>query len=154
MPSPKTASPKSQRPIRQSKIQDLKSKIALVYSVFWVVLAIAPFDRSDWLLENLLVFVTAAFLLATHRRLQLSDLSYVFIAVFLTLHAIGAHYTYEHVPLGDWLRAPLGFRRNHFDRIVHFAFGLLLTYPLAEALHRMIKVAWKWAGAFSFAIVL
>jgi putative membrane protein len=29
--------------------------------------------------------------------------SYVLITAFLTLHAIGAHYTYAEVPFGFWL---------------------------------------------------
>src|SRR5207253_8703386 len=38
------------------------------YMVFWIALAIRPLDRSDWFLENLLVFATASVLIPTYRR--------------------------------------------------------------------------------------
>lgn len=107
------------------------------YFLLWAVLAISPVDRNDWLLENLLAFLSVALLVATYRTFPLSDVSYVLITVFMALHAIGAHYTYAQVPLGFWLKDMLDLSRNHFDRIVHFAFGLLLGYPIREILlHR------------------
>jgi putative membrane protein len=115
------------------------------YAVFWIARAIAPKDRSDWLLENLLVFLTVPALVATYRRFPLSNLSYLFITAFLTLHAIGAHYTYEHVPAGYWVKAWLNLSRNHFDRLVHFAFGLLLAYPVREVFLRIAQVRGFWA---------
>lgn len=124
------------------------------YLGFWVVMAIAPRDRSDWLLENLLVFLVVGFLVITYRRFPLSNLSYLLTTIFLTLHAIGAHYTYEHAAPGYWLKELFGTKRNHFDRVVHFSFGLLLMYPLWEALQRVVKTTRFWAYFLPFAIVL
>src|SRR5690349_14594095 len=94
------------------------------YAIVWVITAIAPLDRHDWFLENLLVFAAVAILIGTYGIFPLSDLSYLLITVFLTLHSIGAHYTYSEVPFGFWLRDTFGFTRNPFDRVVHFSFGL------------------------------
>jgi putative membrane protein len=113
------------------------------YLIIWIGLAIAPLYRSDWLLENILVFVTVAVLVFTYRWFPLSDVSYLLITLFLTLHAIGAHYTYEKVPLGFWLQDAFNLSRNHFDRIVHFSFGFLLGYPLRELLLRVTRTN-KW----------
>jgi putative membrane protein len=115
------------------------------YVLFWIVLAIHPVDRSDWLLENLLVFVTAGVLIPTYRKFQLSSLSYALILLFLAFHAIGAHYTYAKVPAGFWLRDWLHLSRNHFDRIIHFSFGLLLVYPMREFLSRVAGARETWA---------
>jgi uncharacterized membrane protein YjdF len=57
---------------------------------------------------------------------------YVLITLFVALHAAGAHYTYSEMPLGNWLRDALFLARNHYDRVVHFAFGLLIAFPLRE----------------------
>jgi putative membrane protein len=124
------------------------------YVAFWAAMAISPLDRSDWLLENLLVFVGVAFLASSYHRLPLSNLSYLLITIFMTLHAIGAHYTYEQVPLGYWLRDLFGQNRNHFDRLVHFSCGLLLTYPVREALLRVTKTTTFWAYFLPLAIIL
>jgi len=128
--------------------------LLVLYLALWAALAISPLDRSDWLLENLLVFVFVGGLAATYRRLPLSDLSYVLIALFLALHAVGAHYTYAKVPLGFWLKDAFDLSRNHFDRIVHFSFGLLLGYPIRETLLRIIKTSHVWIFFLAFQVVL
>jgi putative membrane protein len=108
-------------------------------------MAVSPVDRGDWLIENLLALSFITVLILTYRRFPLSDFSYFLITVFMTLHAVGAHYTYAQVPLGYWLQESFHLSRNHFDRIVHFAFGLLMTYPFRELLLRTAHVKGAWA---------
>ena len=119
--------------------------LAAWYAVVWVITAIAPLDRHDWFLENLLVVAALAILIGTYRIFPLSYLSYLLITAFMTLHAIGAHYTYSEVPFGFWLRDTLGFARNPFDRIVHFSFGLLMAYPIREVFLRVANARGFWA---------
>lgn len=115
------------------------------YGLLWILLAIAPHDRQDWLLENLLALTAVAALAATYRRFQFSTPSYVLITAFLSLHALGAHYTYSEVPVGFWLQHLFGLSRNPFDRLVHFSYGLLLAYPLREVLIRLGGVRGFWS---------
>jgi putative membrane protein len=98
----------------------------------WALLALAPRHRADWLLENLPTFVAVPAAIAAYRVRPLSDRAYVQATIFLVLHTIGSHYTYSEVPLGDWLREMASLSRNHYDRIVHLAFGLLLLRPMRE----------------------
>lgn len=102
------------------------------YLVFSVAMSIAPASRQFWIAANVLPVLFVIVLALTHRVFPLSNRSYLLITVFLTLHTIGVHYTYSHVPFGGWLQQTLHTDRNHFDRIVHFSFGFLLTYPLEE----------------------
>jgi putative membrane protein len=103
-----------------------------VFSIIWVILAINPSYRADWLLENLLTFVAVPLAVLTFRRFRFSDQAYVQATVFLTLHTVGSHYTYSEVPLGDLFRDAYGLSRNHYDRVIHLSFGLLLLKPMAE----------------------
>ena len=119
--------------------------LAAWYALVWVVTAIAPLDRHDWFLENLLVFGVVIVLVGTYRIFPLSDLSYVLITLFMTLHAVGAHYTYSEVPLGFWFRDTFGFARNPFDRVVHVSFGLLMAYPIREVFLRVANARGFWA---------
>lgn len=105
------------------------------YVVIWVFLAIDPVDRQDWFLENMLGLGLMVLLLTTYRHFPLSDLSYIFITIFMTLHAIGAHYTYSKVSLGFWVQDMWALDRNHFDRLAHFSFRLLLAYPLRKCVY-------------------
>lgn len=119
--------------------------LLLGYGLLWVLLAIAPVNRHDWLLENLLAVGLVTALVSTYRRFTLSLPSYVLITAFMVLHAIGAHYTYSEVPFGFWLKEALALSRNPFDRLVHFAYGLLLVYPLREVLVRLAGVRGGWS---------
>nr|WP_241520836.1 DUF2238 domain-containing protein [Steroidobacter cummioxidans] len=128
------------------------STLAVLFGVLWVALAIAPLHRSDWLLENVLLLLGVAGLVATARVFPLSRISYTMLFVFICLHTIGAHYTYAEVPYDQAGRALLGFsidelfgwERNNFDRVVHFSYGLLLAYPIREVFLRIVSVRGFW----------
>ena len=122
--------------------------------IFWIVTALGPLDRRDWFLENLLVFTYAAVLILSYRKFTFSNLSYGLFTVFLSLHLIGAHYTYSEVPFGYWLQQALDLSRNHYDRIVHFAYGLLIAYPFREILLRAARVSMHWSYFLSVTAVL
>jgi putative membrane protein len=106
----------------------------LVFALAWAALAIDPVYREDWLLENGLTVVIVPIAVAVHRRRPFSDRACIQATLFAILHTIGSHYTYSEVPAGDWLRDAAGLSRNHYDRLVHFAFGLLMLRPLRELL--------------------
>ena len=117
--------------------------IALFLVVFaWS--AIQPAIPEDWLLENLLVFFLLPLLGVSYRWLTLSDLSYLLIFIFLSLHECGAHYQYSDAVPGEWLKHVFQTDRNHYDRVVHFAFGLLLSYPQREILIRKAGLRGGW----------
>src|SRR5262245_51327929 len=113
-----------------------------IYLAIWIALAIKPWYREDWLLENCLVFVAIPALVLTYRKLRFSNFSYACLFVFFVLHEIGAHYTYAKVPYDQWFQAltgntlnsMLGLTRNHYDRLIHFSYGLLMVPPTLELL--------------------
>jgi putative membrane protein len=109
-----------------------------LFGLWWIAMAISPSYRADWVLENVLSVAAVTGLVLTHRRFPLSRVSYTLLFVFGCLHTLGAHYTYAEVPYDDWwmsltgtsFNALLGWERNHYDRFVHFTYGLLIAYPV------------------------
>lgn len=132
----------------------LLSGCLLCYGLLWAWLAINPVNRRDWFLENLLAVALLLVLILTYRRFQLSNTSYCLITLFMTLHAVGAHYTYAEVPLGFWIQDLMSLSRNPFDRIVHFAYGALLAYPVRESLIRLAGVRGLWSYSLSVSSIL
>ena len=130
------------KPFRSNRL--LQGLIAWLI-LLWIITAINPLYPRDWLLENLLVFIWGAVLAVSYRWFRFSNISYGLFTVFLSLHLVGAHYTYAETPFGFWLQDLFDFERNHYDRIVHFAFGLLLAYPMREILLRRSGVGSGWA---------
>jgi putative membrane protein len=84
------------------------------------------------------------------------------IFLFLSVHLIGAHYTYSLVPYNQWFDEALGvspdalfgFERNHFDRLVHFLWGFLLFRPLYEVLTFSNMAPKKYASWFVISIIV
>lgn len=145
---------------RESADWRLPRGLLIAFAGLWTLLAIAPTSRQDWLLENLLPLVAVPALVATRTCFRFSNAAYVCLFVFFVLHAIGAHYTYSLVPYDQWWQAltdstlneQLGWERNHYDRVVHFLYGLLILPPAVEILARYapLRGIWRWIVPVSF----
>ena len=126
--------------------------LAVLFGLLSGALAIAPWHRADWALENALVVVFVVLVALTYKRLTLSRVLYTLIFLFLCLHEVGSHYTYSEVPYDQWFKALtgttlnslVGWERNNFDRVIHFAYGLLLAYPVREVFLRVAAVRGFW----------
>jgi len=133
-----------------------------VFIVLWAVLAIEPVSRGDWFLENILTLIFVPLLVASYWVLPFSRVSYGLIFLFLCLHSLGAHYTYSQVPYDAWfesltgssLNALMGWERNHFDRLVHFSYGLLLAYPVRELFFRVANARGFWSYFLPLDVVM
>lgn len=136
--------------------------LAVLLAIQFVVLAISPHDRKDWLLENALVVIFTGALFFSYRKLTLSRISYLLIFLFLSLHLVGAHYTYSEVPYDAWFMGLtghtfnelVGWERNNFDRVVHFCYGLLLAYPIREVFLRVVRLKGFWGYLFPLDITM
>jgi putative membrane protein len=125
-----------------------------VFAVNWALLAFNVRFYDDWKLENWLTVPFVVLLYLTHRAFRLSSISYGLLFVYMTLHVVGSHYTYAEVPFGFWLQNLLDQSRNHYDRIVHFSFGLLLAYPIRELVVRISDARGWWGLWFPIEFVL
>lgn len=102
-----------------------------------VVSGIGPRDRATWVMEVLPVVIAAPLLAFTWARFRLTPLAYRLIFLHALILVLGGHYTYAHVPLGFWLQEVLGFARNPYDRIGHFAQGFVPAIVAREILLRV-----------------
>lgn len=119
--------------------------ISLIFAVSWGYTLLGTSDYANWILENVLVLGFLGYLIFTHKKRQFSDLSYLLIFIYLCLHIYGAMHTYAENPFGYWLMDTLDLARNHYDRIVHFAFGFLLAYPMRELF--LVQLGFQpWVG--------
>lgn len=104
---------------------------------------IGAHQLKDWWMEHIAVAAGLSLLGITARWFVFSKTSYLLFFGFLCLHALGAHYTYSEVPYREWWAQLTGQSmlrlgeddRNHFDRLVHFLYGLLCARPMREAFY-------------------
>ncbi len=117
-----------------------RRQIAVWGAIFVAVLlwsAIDPRDRYTWWLEVVPALLAAVILAATRRRFPLTPLVYWAILGHALVLMVGGHYTYAEVPLFDWLREPLGWQRNNYDKVGHFAQGFVPALVARELLLRL-----------------
>jgi putative membrane protein len=117
--------------------------VSVLFLIIWIFTLAGTTNTMNWLIENTLTFIFLAFLILTYKTFRFSTLSYVFIAIYLSLHVYGSEYTYAENPFGYWLKDVFHFSRNHYDRLVHFSFGFLLAYPMRDYFMNKMKFpAW------------
>jgi putative membrane protein len=136
--------------------------LTVLFALWAGALGIAAWDRHAWVLQNILIAVAVGALALSRRRMSFSRVSYTLIFLFLCLAEVGAHYTYPKTPYDDWFQALTGhsfdawagWDRNNFDRIVHFAYGFLLAYPVREIFLRVAQVRGFWGYALPLDVVM
>ncbi len=134
-------------------------------AALWVLLALgvagAPYPEQMYLQH----IPTVAALIAwpyVYRTRLLSGASGLCIAAFVVLHIVGARYIYSYVPYDAWTGAVFGrsvgevfgFTRNHYDRVVHFGYGLLFTRPAFDVITRRTSMSRTGARYFSVEFVV
>lgn len=107
---------------------------------------VAPHSRAVWFTESFWAWGLLAVLAATWRKFRFSAAAYACFFVWGILQTIGAHWSFELVPMG-WLTGPLGLARNPFDRIAHFVVGWF-AFPLAELFWRKRFAGGRPSAAF------
>lgn len=131
------------------------------FGVWFGIWAIGPKHPRDFLVEHVITVIALAVLVLTYRAFRFSNISYCLVFLFSCLHVVGAHYTYGETPYKAWcaavaswfgvqgfdIDALFGFERNMYDRLVHFAFGLLCAYPIREIFLRIAVVKGFWGYA-------
>ena len=138
-----------------------KSLLALVVLALLASCIDPPFPKQMFL-QHLPTVALLAALPFLARRIPLSNAAFACLAAFLLLHVLGARYIYSYVPYDEWLEnlfgirpsAAFGFGRNHYDRAVHFFFGVLWVRPVQEICVRRFGVPRRFAWYTAFEFVL
>ena len=124
-----------------------------LYIVVWIIMAINPKYPQDWLLENVLIFIFFPFVIWMDNKHHYTLLSLIFLLIFTSLHSLGSHYTYAEMEHFNAITHFFGFERNHFDRLVHFLFGLLTFRMLFEMITEETNTI-KTALLFTFTMIV
>jgi putative membrane protein len=143
--------------------QDRWNRAALLaFLLLWLASCIKPHYPDYLLMQHTPTIVAVLALVAAQNRLGISRLSYMLILAFLCTHLLGARYLYSFVPYDDWLESLLGVRftdffgwnRNHYDRLVHLLFGLLIVIPSWRFSRRILELNGWWSAAVAFSIIM
>lgn len=113
-----------------------------VYLILFIIMAINPYDRAVWRAENLPIMIVVLILVIWYRKFQFSNLAYILMSIWIFMHTVWWHYTFERVPFQRF-NDLFWFERNMYDRVAHYMIGFY-AFPLAEYLERknIVKKSW------------
>lgn len=122
--------------------------LALLLVLALAVSGWSPYDRATWLMEVLPVLIALPLLAWTRQRFALTPLLYALIFVHCLILIGGGAYTYARVPAGFWVQELFGLARNPYDKLGHFAQGLVPTLLAREILLRTGQVSGRRMAGF------
>lgn len=113
--------------------------------------AIGPHDRLTWWMEVMPAIIAAALLIPTANKFPLTPLLYTLVAVHAVILIVGGHYTYAHVPIGNWIKEVFGTARNSYDGLGHFAQGFI---PAMAARELLLRTSPLRPGKWLFTLII
>ncbi|GAB6069120.1 DUF2238 domain-containing protein [Thiomicrorhabdus hydrogeniphila] len=134
-----------------------QNQILWLVSFFAVLIwsAIQPKDGVIWFLEVVPALIGFVLIVSTRNRFPLTKLLYILILIHCFILMIGGHYTYAEVPFFDTLKYSFDWSRNNYDKVGHFAQGLIPVILAREILIRKHIVNGKtWVNILSISLAL
>ncbi|WP_447592321.1 DUF2238 domain-containing protein [Stenotrophomonas rhizophila] len=147
---------RSARPFSMAKKLALAAVLA-VFAASWI----QPLWPLEQTLHSSLTVIGLVALWWVDHRWGLGNGAFAAICGFIAIHCIAARWLYSNVPYDAWLQAALhwspnaafGWQRNHFDRLIHFLYGVCFT----PALLQLARHAWpalRIGQAFTLAVMV
>ena len=147
--------------------KQIKIVIVGLIVLFGIITCLHPVFPNEQFLQHLGTLLLFVIPVIDISRNRLSMTSFVCVSLFIGIHILGARYIYSFVPYNEWFKAFFQIdlntvfhtTRNHYDRFVHFFFGVLAFPYLYELLDRkkglntFLKVVIVWAFIQSFSMM-
>lgn len=124
-----------------------KLLIVIAVVVFTIITCINPIYPEEQILQHIGTVLLVLLMLFDIKKNYLGKVSFIGLALFTTLHIIGARYIYSYVPYDDFIQQFCGISinellcttRNHYDRLVHFSFGLLMVPMFSQIAEKKMR---------------
>ena len=124
--------------------------LAVFLGIFlWSI--INPKEGFTCFLEITPALIGVLILAFTFNKFRFTNFTYTLILVHCIILFIGGHYTYAEVPLFDYIKEVFQQSRNNYDKVGHFAQGLIPAMIIRELFIRKKVISNK--SFFNFIIV-
>jgi putative membrane protein len=107
-----------------------------------------------WLMEVIPAVVVLIIAIATYKKFRLTTLSYFIISILSIIMFVGGHYTYDDVPLFNWIKDHFDQNRNHYDRFGHFLKGLFIIVIREILIRKTPLTKGKWLTTLALSVSL
>lgn len=122
-----------------------------VFSISLIASIINPKEGFTCFLEIIPAIIGVLILAFTFKRFRFTNFTYTLILIHCIILFIGGHYTYAEVPFFDYIKEVFHQSRNNYDKVGHFAQGLVPAMIIRELFIRKKVIANQ--SFFNFIIV-
>lgn len=148
------------------KSKKIKISVVVLLFIITIISCIDPIHPTNQYLQHLGTLVVASILFWDIKKMKLSLFAFSFVGIFILIHIIGARWIYSEVPYNVFFKDYLGINlellfnsdRNHYDRFVHFIFGVLFIPCLFEIFkykfkNYLIALSLAWFSVQTFSML-
>jgi putative membrane protein len=135
-------------------MQKQMKNIYLMLIIFFTTLLwsiINPKENFTCFLEIIPALIGVSILAFTFKKFRFTNFTYFLILIHSIILFIGGHYTYAEVPLFDYIKEVFHQSRNNYDKVGHFAQGLVPAMIIRELFIRKKVISNQ--NFFNFIIV-
>lgn len=149
--------------IYEQKIKIMTTKHRIIatisYLIFCLIMInISIYENKEVYLNNVGSLLIILVFIWDVIKNRFSKIGFYGLLTFGVLHAIGSCWLYSYVPYNEWcieyfswdMNAYFGWERNHYDRIVHFSFGLLLFPAIVDYFKHKTQLVYKHVLLLTF----
>lgn len=122
-----------------------------IFSVSFLASIINPKEAFTCFLEIIPAIIGLLVLVFTFKKLRFTNFTYTLILIHCIILFVGGHYTYAEVPLFDYIKEIFHQSRNNYDKVGHFAQGLVPAMIIRELFIRKKVISNQ--SFFNFIIV-
>jgi len=139
-------------------MKKIKLNLTIIYVVFSLIMMYISRFGIKLYLNNIGTLFLLILMIFDIRKGVLSKLGFIGLLIFSVSHSVGSCYLYSYVPYNDWMiylfdfnfNSFFSFERNHYDRLVHFLFGVLLLPASRDLIMKLSRFNPKQALLVAF----
>jgi putative membrane protein len=106
--------------------------LLLIFFATFLWTIINPKEGFTCFLEIIPALIGFTVLVFTYKKFRFTHFTYSLILIHCIILFIGGHYTYAEVPLFDYIKDIFQQSRNNYDKVGHFAQGLVPAMIIRE----------------------
>ena len=138
-----------------------KLSLLFVVSVF-VITWINPRWPTEQALHSSLTVLGLIWLVWHTKKYSMKNLDFFLICFLIAIHSVAARWLYSNVPYDEWCRAlfswspqeAFGFERNHFDRLIHFLYGICFMPAVSNFIRVKNNISMRAALAIGLMLIM
>lgn len=125
--------------------------LVTLFFISFIASVINPKEGFTCFLEVIPAIIGFLVLAFTFKKFRFTNFTYTLILIHCIILFIGGHYTYAEVPFFDYIKEVFHQSRNNYDKVGHFAQGLVPAMIVRELFIR--KKVINNQSFFNFIIV-